>query len=163
MKNKRLIMLALAATVVAGNALANNPTITLKFSDPQGLCAVQSGGKTQFSFNYKYLATGGVEYYSGPTYITNSSSTILVSPPDDGTPHYFSDFEITDQGPCGDMDLDYHHLGSCYLTNLIPTADQEGPYSYLITLTPQATGNHTYGTDMYNLECSVEAQSARSK
>ena len=155
---KKLVLTFAAATVFnMGMAVAAAPTITLVFADPQGLCKDHSG-HTHFSFNYMYEASGGIEYYSGPTWVTSPLASILPpSPPDDGVAHNYLNFQITDQGSCGEMDLDYQHPGSCYLTNLIPVANQQTSYSYKITLSPQATGNHTYGTDMYNLACHVES------
>jgi hypothetical protein len=159
MKNKRLLVLMVGSviTLSAGMALAENPTIKILFSDPQNLCQ-NANGKTQFAFNYKYLASGGVEYYSGPVNVVSHAAHINVPPPNDGVEHVYTDFEITDQGDCGKFELDYQHLGSCYLTNLIPTADRLTPHSYKITLTPQLTGNHIYGTDMYNLSCSIAVE-----
>lgn len=159
MKYKNLAGVLLASVVVVGvgSALAAQPAITLVFSDPQGLCKNHSGN-TQFSFNDQYLASGNIEFYSGPVMVNNPQETLAVPlPPDDGVQHNYLDFEITSMGDCGDMELDYEHLGACYNTNLIPAANQGQPYSYKITLTPQATGNHTYGNDMYNLSCAVAA------
>jgi hypothetical protein len=158
MKNKN--MLALVAAALSLNisaASASSPRISLAFHDPQGLCR-DSKNNTHFSFNYAYEASGGVQYYSGPIMIESSTSTIVTPlPPNDGVTHNYTSFEITDAGDCGNFELDYQHLGSCYLTNLIPPENQLSPYSYIITLTPQLTGNHTYGADMYNLSCQVES------
>jgi hypothetical protein len=67
----------------------------------------------------------------------------------------FTDFEITDQGDCGEMDLDYSNPGVCYLTNLIPSVDQAYPYSYKIILTPKRTIDQTYQRPMYQLTCEI--------
>jgi hypothetical protein len=151
MKVKHFVTILSASCFIAGSVWAETPKITMVFSDPHNLCSKE--GKTAFSFNYKYLADGGAEYYSGPIFVTQSPAIIQTSL--DNSAHYFADFEITDQGPCGDMDLDYQNLGDCYLQNLIPEPDRQSPYSYQIVLTPQATGNSTYGTPMYNLTCKV--------
>lgn len=156
-KNKLALTFATATVFTMGIAVAATPTITLVFVDPQGLCK-DHGGHTNFSFNYMYEAGGGIEYYSGPTWVTSPLASISPpSPPDDGVAHNYLNFQITGQGDCGAMELDYQHPGSCYLTNLIPAENQQTSYSYKITLSPHATGNHTYGTDMYNLGCHVEA------
>lgn len=159
MNSKCMAILALTSVLgfCAQSALANPPTITLGFSDPQGLCKDKSG-QTHFAFNYEYQTSSGVQYYSGPVNISSAPVTIAVPPPQETGEYDYVDFEITGQGDCGAMDLDYDHLGRCYLTNLIPDADQYSPDSYQITLTPEATGNHTYGNDMYNLTCQVEVQ-----
>ena len=164
MKYKRVWGLACASTVIlwANSALATQPSITLFFSDPLGLCKKQNS-QTQLAFNYQYFASGGIEFYSGPVDFNSPQATIAVRlPPDDGAAHNYLDFEITSQGDCGDMELDYQHLGSCYRTNLIPEEDRDQPYSYKITLTPHATGNSTYGIPMYNLTCSVSGFSSSS-
>ncbi|MBS0350340.1 MAG: hypothetical protein JSR33_03975 [Proteobacteria bacterium] len=141
-----------ASCLIAGSALAD-PTINITFLDQNHICNTE--GKTAFSFNYKYLASGGLEYYSGPIFVTKSPALFQAKLPESNPPHYFTDFEITDQGDCGGMDLDYQHLGNCYQQNLIPESDQQNPHSYQIILIPQATGNSSYGRPMYNLTCKV--------
>lgn len=138
-------------------ALAQTPRINIIFSDPARLCQ-NSTGATQFSFNYKYAAGSDIEYYSGPVLVNNSREIITAPPlPDDGSVHTFTDFEITGQGDCGDLDLDYNNLGPCYLTNLIPMQDQQSPFSYQIVITPEKTTDNIYQRSMYHLKCMVRS------
>ncbi len=156
MKNKKFLrFIAASAVLLPLSAWAYVPTITLVFNDPQNLCAV--GNKTQFAFNYKYMTQTSYEYFSGPVYVDSSPQKISVPTPPEDTTSY-TDIEITDMGDCGEMDLDYSDPGNCYLTDLVPHKDQTRPYSYYITLIPQATGHSTYGRPMYNLTCTVEVR-----
>lgn len=154
---KNLVLGVLAVSIFhQGFALAKSPQINIIFSDPAGICK-NSKGLTQFSFNYKYAAASNIEYFSGPVFVNNSREIITAPPlPDNGTLQTFTDFEITSQGDCGDMDLDYNHLGACYLTNLIPAANQQSPFSYAIIITPEKTSDQTYQRPMYNLKCVVK-------
>lgn len=153
MKNKKKLAISITAvTFFPLISWAYTPNITLEFEDPQKLCTVS--GKTQFALNYKYVTDTGYEFFSGPVQVNNNPQKISVPTPATAFTSYV-DFEITDQGECGEMDLDYFDLGSCYLTDLIPHQDQNFPYSYQITIKPQATGHSTYGRPMYNLACTV--------
>ncbi len=159
MKNVLLSGIVVAAVFQQGLALAKTPDIHIIFSDPAGFCK-NSQGFTQFSFNYKYAAGNDIEYYSGPVFVKEPREVITAPPlPDDGTAHTYTDFEITSQGDCGDLDLDYNNLGACYLTNLIPSANQQSAFSYAIIITPEKTDDKTYQRYMYHLKCRVKPYS----
>ncbi|MFT3742120.1 MAG: hypothetical protein QM752_05545 [Gammaproteobacteria bacterium] len=153
MKFKPYVLLLMALFSISVIALP--PTIQLRFLDPTGLCKTTSGDSS-LAFNYKYVVNNDLAYYSGPTF-THFPAQLLVPPPQNLLSGYqYTDFEITDEGDCGQLAFDYQTPGECFLKNLIPKTQSSFPLSYRITFMPQITQNDPFGAPLYHLTCRVE-------
>ncbi len=157
MKKTIISLLTLVSTISTLDAVAYSPTIQIVFSDINNIC-LDDNNHTAFKFTYNYNANKDFEYYSGINDVTEQPKIISVPTPtaQGYTKNYaYNYFAISSAGDCGKREFNYVNTGNCYVKNIIPSDAQNKPFSYKITVIPEATDEEPYGTKTYNLNCMV--------